>query len=83
MNTSLNEIINAYSEGKISTEQYTNLKTEISILYKDLYKKGIESAKGNGTLLDELKEDVEDAYANERISEKHYKLLIGRISDNL
>ena len=58
MNTSLNEIINAYSEGKISNEQYTNLKTEISIFYKELYKKRIQSAKGNGTLLEKLKEGV-------------------------
>ena len=82
LNTSLNEIINAYSEGKISNEQYSNLKNEISILHKDIYKKRIQSAKGNGTLLDELKEDVEDAYANEKISEKHYKLLIEKITDN-
>ena len=58
------------------------MKTEISILYRDIYKKRIQSAKGNGTLLDELREDVEDAYANEKISEEHYGLLFGRISDS-
>ena len=38
-------IINAYSEGKINNEQYTNLKNEISVIYEKIYKKRIDSLK--------------------------------------
>jgi uncharacterized membrane protein len=82
LNSSDNDIINAYSEGKISNEQYTNLKTEISILYEEILKKRIDSSDGNGILLDRVKKDIIDAYAKDRISEKHYKLLIERISES-
>jgi hypothetical protein len=82
LNMSLNETTNAYFEGKISNEQYTNLKTEISIFFQEIFKKRIDSSDGNETLLKEVKEDVEDAYAEEKISEKHYKLLIEKISDS-
>lgn len=75
-------IINAYSEGKITNEQCTNLKTEISILYEEIYKKRIDSSNGNAVLLDEVKDDIKDAYAKERLSEKHYELLNEKISDS-
>jgi len=82
LNTSHNQIINAYSEGKISNEQYATLKTELSILYETIFEIRIDSSDGTGTLLNEVKEDVIDAYAKEKISEKHYNLLIEKISGN-
>ena len=39
-------IINAYSEGKINNEQYSNLKNEISVLYEEIYRKRIGVTKG-------------------------------------
>ena len=38
-----NKIINVYSEDKLNNDQYTNLKTEVSILYEEIYKKKIKS----------------------------------------
>jgi hypothetical protein len=63
LNMSLNEITNTYSEGKISNEQYTNLKTEISILFGEIFKKRADSSSGNGMLLDKIQDDISDAYA--------------------
>ncbi len=49
LNTSYNKLVDAYSEGKINNEQYTNLKTEISVLYEKIYKKKIDSSNSNLT----------------------------------
>jgi YVTN family beta-propeller protein len=80
-------IINAYSEGKINNEQYTNLKNEISVLYEKLYKKRIdilkESSDGdlNRTIqMDNIKEDIRNTYSEGKISELHYNLLNERIT---
>jgi YVTN family beta-propeller protein len=82
LNKSYIMITNGYSEGKINNEQYTNLKTEISILYEEIYKKRIDSSVGNVVTLDKIKDDIEDAYAKGKLIEQHYKLLIERISNS-
>ncbi len=75
------DITYGYTKGKINEQHYSNLKSEISVLYEEIYKKKIDSLTGNEIRLNKLRED-EDAYAKGKISEQHYKLLIGKISDN-
>jgi uncharacterized membrane protein len=69
---------------KISEEHYTNLKSEISVVYEEIYKK-IDSLNGkdsNGIILDKVKDTIKDAYAKGRISEQHYQLLNEKICDS-
>jgi YVTN family beta-propeller protein len=78
------DITDAYAKGKISEQQYGNLKNEISILYEEIYNKMIttlsdKSNKENGRLLNNLKNDITDAYAKGKISEQHYTLLNKKI----
>ena len=75
---SYDKMVNAYSEGKINNEQYTNLKTEISVLYEEIFKKRIVPSNDNRILMEEIK----DAYAKGMINELHYKLLIEKISES-
>ena len=80
-------IIDAYSGGKINNEQYSNLKNEISVIYEKIYKKRIdtlkESTEGGLDLaihVDKIKEDIENAYSEGKITELHYNLLNERIA---
>jgi hypothetical protein len=90
LNTLNNKLISAYSEGKINNELYTNLKSQISILYEEIYEKKIKSLISkdsilntpNVILMDELKSDVIDAYAKGKITEQHYKILNEKISNS-
>jgi YVTN family beta-propeller protein len=63
---------------------HASLKKETAILYQELYKKRIDSLNslpenGKGKLLDEIKNDISDAYSKEKISELHYSLLKERL----
>lgn len=82
LNNSYNNLINTYSEGKINNEQYTNLKTEISVLYEEIYKKRIESLKDNGNevVLTGIGNDINDAHSKGKLSEKHFANLKTKIS---
>ena len=81
------DIKNAYAEGKISDQSYNNLKDETSILYERAYKNKIDSLNGkvdgenNRIELDEIKNDITDAYAEGKITEEHYNLLKEKISN--
>jgi len=69
-------------KGKISEQHSVKLNNEISAHYEEIYKKRIDSLNGNKKLLDEVKNEIRDAFAKENINERHYKLLIDKISDN-
>jgi YVTN family beta-propeller protein len=75
------DIKNAYAEGKISEQSYNNLRDETSILYERAYKNKIDSLNGkvngenNRIELDEIKNDITDAYAEGKITEQHYNNL--------
>ena len=78
------QIKDAYSEGKINSEHYTDLKNEISVLYDEIYRKRIDLLNGrhdrdSDRLLNQIKNDIEDAYAKGKISEQHYNLLNKKI----
>ena len=81
-----NAILDAYSEGKINNEQFSNLKNEISVLYEEMYKKRIDTLKepnkniNREILLDTIKEDITDAYSKGKITGLHHNLLNERIS---
>jgi uncharacterized membrane protein len=82
LNALNNKIINAYSQGKLNNEQYTNLRTEISILFYEEIYNSLFWKNHNAILLDEAKDNIKDAYAKGKIIELHYKLLIEKISDS-
>ena len=75
-------ISNSYAAGKITNEQYTNLKNEVSAAYQKIFKKRIESLLTQiRRLSTTIKNDIEDAYSDRKITELHYNLLNGKISD--
>jgi YVTN family beta-propeller protein len=85
LNNLRENITDEYTRGKINNEYYTNLKKEISILYEEIFKKRIDSLynlpeNDKVKLLDEIKDDISDAYSKEKISELHYNLLKERLS---
>jgi YVTN family beta-propeller protein len=80
------KIINAYSEGKINNEQFTNLKSEIAVLFEEIFRKRIDSIRelpneDQSRSLDRIKDDIRDAYSKGKISELHFKLLNERIAN--
>ncbi|MGE5661319.1 MAG: YncE family protein [Ignavibacteriales bacterium] len=79
-----NDIIDTYSNGKISNEHYTNLKNEISVVYREIFKKRISSiAIPDAEAVRKIKNDITDAYSAGKISELHYSLLSEQISNML
>jgi YVTN family beta-propeller protein len=79
-----NDIIDTYSNGKISNEHYTNLKNEISVVYREIFKKRISSiAIPDAEVVRKIKNDITDAYSAGKISELHYSLLSEQISNML
>ena len=80
------QLKDVYTQGKINNEHYTNLKNEISVLYEEIYNKGIDSLnerhdRDSGRVLHQIKYDIEDAFAKDKINELHYNLLTKKISD--
>jgi uncharacterized membrane protein len=79
-----NDIIDAYSNGKLSMEHYTNLKNEISNTYQKIFKTRIESLiDPNTEAISKIKNDIRDAYSDGKITELHFNLLNEKISDLL
>jgi hypothetical protein len=77
-----NDITDAYSNGRLSNEHYTNLKNEISNTYQKIFKKRIESiTETNTEAVNNIKYDIKDAYADGKLTELHYNLLNEKISD--
>jgi len=76
-----NDIIDAYSNGKLSKEHYTNLKNEISNTYQKIFKTRIESLIDSNTEdISKIKNDIRDAYSDGKITELHFNLLNEKIS---
>jgi len=69
LDTLRRDITDAYMKGKISEQQASNLKNEISKTYEDIYKNIIHSlnskfdSSGNGIDIDKIKNDFTNAYA--------------------
>lgn len=53
-------ISNSYAAGKITNDQYMNLKNEVSAAYQKIFKKRIESiADSNTEAVNNLKNDIQ------------------------
>lgn len=75
-------ISDSYAAGKINNEQHTQLKNEVSTASQKIYKKKIESlTDSNSEEVNKIKNDVEEAYLDGKITEVHYNLLTKKISD--
>ena len=74
-------ISDSYATGKMTNDQYTNLKNEVSAAYQKIFKKRIESITNPNTeAFNNIKNDIEDAYSDRKITELDYNLLNGKIS---
>jgi uncharacterized membrane protein len=79
------EVSAAYRNGKISNEQYQNIKNEISILYENIFRKMIDSLdnmsdkEGANKQLNKIANDVERMFSEGKITELHYNLLIKKL----
>ncbi|MGA9154043.1 MAG: YncE family protein [Candidatus Nitrosopolaris sp.] len=77
----------SHIKGKISNQQYEDLKNETSILYEEILGRKIDSlSKGivdtdNEKILHDIKNDITEVYAKGKITETHYNLLNKKISD--
>jgi YVTN family beta-propeller protein len=84
LNTLNKNISDSYAAGKITNEQYTNLKNEVSTAYQKIFKKKIESLTDpNIEAVNIIKNDIEESYSDGKITELHYNLLMKKISDML
>ena len=79
-----NNITDEYARGKINKEQFDKLVDDISINYREIFKKEVDSItnlseedKEKG--LNKIKYTIEDACAKGKISELHYSLLNKKI----
>jgi YVTN family beta-propeller protein len=77
INKTRNDIIDAYNNGKLGSEYYTDLKNEISNTYQKIFKERIES---NTEDVNNIKNDIEAAYSNRKLTELDYNLLLDKIS---
>lgn len=82
-----NDVKDAYSKDKISNEHYTNMKDAISIAFKKIFDRRINSAReqskstvGRAADLDEIREDITEAFSDNKITKMHYDLLNEKIS---
>ena len=74
-------ISDSYAAGKITNEQYTNLKNEASTAFHEPFKKRIESIlEQDLETVDNLRNDINDANNNGKLSNKHYTNLKNEIS---
>jgi YVTN family beta-propeller protein len=77
----------SHIKGKISNQQYEDLKDETSIVYEEILGHKIDSLKkgivdiDNEKMLDDIKNEITEVYAKGRITETHYNLLNKKISD--
>jgi hypothetical protein len=80
INNSRNDIEQQYTRGKINKEQFDKLADDLSKKYREIFKNEIDyldnvSEYDKEKRLNEIKIDIEDAYADEKINELHYDLL--------
>lgn len=77
-------ISDSYAAGKITNDQYTSLKSEVSAAYQKIFKKRIESTTDTNTKdVNNIKNDIQDAYVDGKLTEMHFRLLNEKISDML
>lgn len=80
---------NEYSKGKINEKNYESLGNEMSVLYDRIFTKEIDALLTSHSVLqitihkqlDEIRNEVECAYSEGKLNEKHYVLLSKAVSD--
>lgn len=78
------DLRDAYSDGKLSDVQFADLRNEISATYRDIFKTRIGSlAVANADGVNNIKNDMADAYSDGKITELHYNLLNQKILEVL
>ena len=81
------DLNDAYSKEKIDKEHYDSLKNEISILYQEIFVTKINEINNISNydnkikVLNQTKNNIDEAYSKDKINEKHYNLLIEKISE--
>jgi YVTN family beta-propeller protein len=74
-------ISDSYAAGKISNEQYTHLKNEVSTKYQEIFKKKIESiTEQNINTVSNIRNKITNTYSNGELSKEHYANLKNEIS---
>src|SRR6476661_1159837 len=86
LNKLKDKITDEYTKGKINKEQYDKLGNEISISYRAIFTKEINSLNtipknDKVEQLSRIKTDIEDAYAKGKINELHHTLLKERLAN--
>ena len=86
LNKLKDKITDEYTKGKINKEQYDKLGNEISISYREIFTKEINSLNtipknDKVEQLSRIKTDIEDAYAKGKINELHHTLLKERLAN--
>ena len=81
-----NEIADDYSRGRINKEQYDKLGEEVSLYYRKIFTKEIDTVKNLSEneivkQLSGIKSNIEDAHAEGKINELHYTLLKERLAN--
>ena len=79
-------ISDEHSQGRITKEQYENLKKDVSVRYYGIFSERLDpsmelrGADVSHENLDGIKKEITDAYSKDKITELHYKLLNEKIS---
>jgi hypothetical protein len=92
LNRLRSSILDTYSKGKINEKHYESLKNETSILYEKIFRNRINDLLNNNNnnpsnkktteeQLAQIRNELEYAYSEGKINEKHYNLLNKKISD--
>ena len=81
------DVTDSYSKGKINEKHYERLNDEISILYDKIFRKRIEYLMDSPDKIsskepiNKLKNDIEVAQSEQKITEKQFDLLNKKMSD--
>jgi YVTN family beta-propeller protein len=78
------KITDEYARGKMNKEQFDKLVDDISISYLEIFRKEIDSftnlsEEDKEKEVNEIKDNIEDAYTKGKISEQYYNLLNKKI----
>ena len=90
LNRLRSSILDAYSKGKINEKHYESLKNETSILYEKIFRNRINDSLNNYNnpsnkktteeQLAQIRNEIEYAYSEGKLNEKHYTNLVNNIS---
>ncbi len=80
-------VVDAYSKDRINNEHYSDIKNEISSAYKRIFNERInvlldqsDNVTKRKKILDTIRENITEAYSDNKITRLHYDLLNEKIS---